>query len=123
MSYRPSAGLAPMGAAGSGGMLTGALGALGGTLGCLLCLSAIGALGLFACVIALTAYTSMVYNFLSPSKINCLLIVFFFFFVEDFLDNYKKVAGLSAARPEQQIALITLFASLMYAVVCRLQRS
>ena len=81
-----------------GALLGGALGALGGTLGCLLLLAAIGALGLFSCIVAITAYA------------------------KQFLDNYKTVEGLNGAG-QTQIAFMLLFASLVYTIICRIQRS
>ncbi|UJR31430.1 hypothetical protein I4U23_018923 [Adineta vaga] len=94
--YGARPGIAP---AAGGAALGGALGAIGGTLGCLLCLAAIGALGLFSCVVAITAYT------------------------KQFLDEFKRVEGVSGAFVQAQIGFVLLFTSLFYTLISRMQRN
>jgi hypothetical protein len=45
-----------------------------------------------------------------------------FYFLEQFLNKYKTVNGINGSE-QLQIASILLFASLFYAIVCRMQRS
>ncbi len=95
--------------------LGGALGAIGGTLACLLCLAAIGALGLFACVIALAVYTSKYENFYFYELIE--------FFLGKFLNAYKTANLINGGPGQPEIGFVLLFASLFYAIVCRMQRN